>query len=75
MKILPYFHINGLIFVSHLWTLCSDNDVQSFWYCFFYDIWVLNKSMIDNLGLGKFFDPDSSMSICYYFMERQVNNI
>jgi hypothetical protein len=72
MKVFPYFHISGLIFISHLWTLCSENSIQAFWYCFFYDVWQLNKKILEELSLGKYFDPDSSMSVCYYAMEREV---
>ena len=73
MKLFPYFHIEGLIFVSNLWELCSTNEIHGFWYLFFLNLWKNNKSQIESLGKEKYFNPDSKYSLCYYAMSRQVN--
>jgi hypothetical protein len=73
MKLFPYFHIEGLIFIGNLWELCSADEIQGFWFLFFVNLWKNNKSQIESLGKEKYFNPDSKYALCYYVMSRQVN--
>jgi hypothetical protein len=75
MKLFPFLHLEGLIFISNLWELCSTNEIQGFWYLFFLSLWKNNKSQIESLGKEKYFNPDSKYSLCYYAMSRQVNRV
>ena len=75
IKLFPYLHIEGLLFISNLWELCSSDPIQGFWYIYFLNLWFNNKSQIESIGNEKFFNPDSKYSLCYYAMSRQVNII
>ena len=73
MKLFPFFHLDGLLFVSYLWKLCNSNCKQGFWFIFFFEIWALNKQLIEQLKIVKYFNPDFNLSICYHIMDRKVN--
>lgn len=72
IKLFPYIHLDGILFISYLWKLCTSNVVQGYWYVFFIQIWMINKGIIEQLEVTKYFNPDSKYSICYYVMSRKV---
>jgi len=63
-------HIEGLIKILNLWTLTTSTPMQAYWYIFFYIVWVENRDFLTNHKAAKYFDPDNSVSICYYILDR-----
>lgn len=71
IKILPYIHLDGIIRALNLWQLLLTNPIQSFWYVFFHHLWTLNRVTFSDLKLSKYFNPNTSLSICYYIFEKE----
>jgi hypothetical protein len=71
IKIIPYLHLDGIMRALNLWQLLLTNPIQSLWYVFFHQLWTLNRVTISDLQLSKYFNPNTSLSICYYVFEKE----